>query len=197
MKIIITPKVEIVYTDILIKTGSLMSPYSDFIESLVNNKKRNVMILYEVVKELIEENVCLILSDRVSHCNELYTMLHNVYPKVEVVSGRTKKKEADLIVNKFMSKEILALITTYQFLGEGFDIPFLNRLFFCTPFKAPIRCEQAVGRAQRSCGKNKEAKLCDFVDNNRLVRIQLSNRLQVYDRLGCEVSFRKSDYAKN
>ena len=190
---IITPKVEIIYTDILIKTDSLASSYQDFIKALIDNRQRNIIIIYEVLKEAIKGNICLLLSDRVSHCAQLYKMLSKVYEAVEIVSGRTKKKEADKVIDRLKAKEIPILITTYQFLGEGFDIPLLNRLFFCTPFKAATRCEQAIGRIQRTYEDNKEAKLYDFVDNNRLVKIQLNNRLDVYDKIGCDVSFRKSD----
>lgn len=190
-KRIITPKVEVTYTNILIDSP-LGSGYPKFMKSLIENKERNTLILKKVLEEVIEDNICLILTDRVSHAKILNDMLSKIYPFTAVVSGRSKKKEADKIITKLKEKEVTVLITTYQFLGEGFDLPLLNRLFFTTPFKAPIRCEQAIGRIQRTHIDGKTAKLYDFCDANKLTRFQLAPRLEVYGRLGCDVSFSKA-----
>jgi superfamily II DNA or RNA helicase len=189
---IVTPEVVIVHTKLLIKT-KLGSSYPDFMLSLVDNNKRNNVILYEIVKEIINDNMCLVLSDRVSHCHTLYDKLIKIYPFIEVVSGKTKKSESDKIIKKLEAKEITVLISTYQFLAEGVDIPILNRLFFTTPFRADNRTEQAVGRIQRTYIGNKDAKIFDFVDENKLTQGQLNSRLEVYDRLGCNISFKRSE----
>lgn len=189
---IVTPKVQIVYTNLSIKTA-LGSSYADFLSTLVKNNQRNNTIIYEVIKEIVDDNVCLVLSDRVSHCEILYDKLVKIYPHVELVSGRTKKPEADKIIKKLKKKEITTLISTYQFLSEGVDLPILNRLFFTTPFRANIRTEQAVGRVQRTYTGNKDAKIYDFVDENRLTKGQLNARLAVYEKLGCKVSFKRTD----
>lgn len=190
--IIVTPEIEVIYTNMFIKTP-LGSQYPDFMEQLVNDTKRNVVMLYEILEEAMKGNVCLVLSERVEHCRILNDMLSKIYPYTEVVNGRTKDKEADRIIEKLQSNKISVLYTTYQFLGEGFDSEILNRLFLCTPFRDDRRCEQAVGRIQRTYKNknNKTAKLYDFADDNRVVRIQLDHRLRVYDRLGCNVSFRR------
>lgn len=189
---IVTPKVQVVYTNLSITTP-LGSSYADFLSALTKNNQRNNIIVYEVIKEIIGDNICLILSDRVSHCELLYNKLVNIYPYVELVSGRTKKKEADSIIKKLKNREITALVSTYQFLSEGVDLPMLNRLFFTTPFKARIRTTQAVGRVQRIYIENKDAKIYDFVDENRLTQIQLNARLGVYEELGCKAFFKKTD----
>jgi len=189
---IITPEIKIIYTNLLIKTElGLSGSYADFMKALVSDEYRNNKILYEIIKEIIQTNVCLVLSDRVSHCHTLYDKLVKIYPFIEIVSGKTKKSESDKIIRKLEEKKITVLISTYQFLSEGIDLPIVNRLFFTTPFKADIRTTQAVGRVQRKyAGKN--AKIFDFVDENRLTKGQLNARLEVYKKLGCNISFERS-----
>ena len=189
---IITPDVQIVYTNLPIKTP-LGSSYASFMKILVNNNQRNNIIIYEIIKEIMDDNICLVLSDRVSHCQILYDKLVKIYPYIELVSGRTKKKEADKIIKKLKKKEITVLISTYQFLSEGVDLPLLNCLFFTTPFKAKIKTIQAVGRVQRIYAGNKTAKIFDFADANRLTQGQLNARLEVYDGLGCKILFKKTE----
>jgi superfamily II DNA or RNA helicase len=191
---IITPEIKIIYTNLLIKTESVLnSSYSDFMLALISNEDRNNKILYEIIKEVINANVCLVLSDRVSHGKLLYSKLSRIYPYIEIVNGRTNKKEADKIIKKLEERKITVLISTYQFLSEGVDLPIINRMFFATPFRAPIRAEQAVGRVQRTYMENKIAKIYDFVDSNSLTLKQLDSRIKVYKKLGCNVTFKKSD----
>jgi len=195
---IVVPEVNIIYTNIFINTSG-RSLYCDFINTLTKNDFRNKMILHEVLTEVIAGNVCLVLSERVNHCKCLYDMLSQVYPHTRMVSGKTKKEKTDLVIKEFEDNNAAVLITPYQFLGEGFDLRCLNRLFFCTPFKDSRRCEQAIGRIQRTYkhNKNKTAKLYDFVDNNRVARIQLDSRIKVYKTLGCKIFHKKSSLLKN
>jgi superfamily II DNA or RNA helicase len=87
---IITPEVAIIRTNLLVKTV-LGSSYPDFMLSLVNNNKRNNIILYEVIKEIMNDNMCLVLSDRVDHCHTLYNKLLPIFPFVGLVHGKIKK----------------------------------------------------------------------------------------------------------
>jgi superfamily II DNA or RNA helicase len=94
---IVTPEVVIVRTDLSIKT-ELFSSYPDFMLSLVNNNKRNNMILYEVIKEIMNDNMCLVLSDRVEHCHTLYNKLLPIFPFIGIVHGKIKKSETDKLI---------------------------------------------------------------------------------------------------
>jgi len=187
-----TPKVVIVRTNLLIKT-KLGSSYSDFMSSLTNNDKRNNIILYEVIKEVMNNNMCLVLSDRTEHCNILYDKLLPIFPFIGLVHGKIKKSKTDKLIKKIETKEISVLISTYQFLSEGVDIPILNRLFFTTPFRSKTRTEQGIGRIQRIYTGKKTTKLYDFADTNTLTQNQLNSRLEVYNKLGCNISFEHSD----
>jgi len=89
---IVTPKIEVVDTDMFITT-SPGSSYSDFIFTMINDEHRNNIIIYEVIKQIINKSVCLLLSERVQHCQTLYNKISKIYPYVEVVNGRTKKKK--------------------------------------------------------------------------------------------------------
>ena len=189
---IVTPEVVIVRTNLLIKT-KLGSSYPDFMLSLVNSNKRNNVILYEIIKEIMNDNMCLVLSDRVEHCHTLYNKLLPIFPFIGLVHGKIKKSETDKLIKAIETKEISVLISTYQFLAEGVDIPILNRLFFTTPFRSETRAEQGIGRIQRIHTDKRTTKLYDFADSNILTQNQLNNRLEVYDRLGCNISFKQSE----
>ena len=56
------------------------------------------------------------------------------------------------------------LISTLQLIGEGFDCPDLTTLVLTTPITFEGRLLQVIGRIMRP-GKNKEARVYDYVDD--------------------------------
>jgi len=194
------------------KQGGIMSPkvYYKTIQSayvdgnnintiiknhIINNKKRNRLIVSDVLAEAHAGNFCIVVSDRRKHCEILYDLISPGWAKTGVATGKYSRKYVEEQVQRYLDGEITVLITTFALLGEGFDIDFLNRAFITTPFRSEAKAEQLVGRIQRVAENKTDAIIYDYVDHNiGVLRNQFYTgkdhkpcRYNVYKRLGLEV----------
>ena len=140
--------------------------FTRMISTLVKNKKRNRLILEILYEEVKKGNHCLVISDRVEHCNLLYNLLlekdENV--KCAVLTGSLSKKKRSKIVTEVNSGNLNAIFATSKLAEEGLDWKILNRLFLTCPSRSKRKIQQAVGRIQRPCEGKKDAVVYDFVD---------------------------------
>ena len=82
--------------------------------------------------------------------NTLETMLKEVLPglRIETLTGKTNKKQREQIRSQAQKREIDIFLAT-QLAREGLNLPYLNRLFLCTPKRAAGAVQQEVGRITR------------------------------------------------
>jgi superfamily II DNA or RNA helicase len=153
------------------------------------NSVRTEMIVSDVVREARNNNYCITIGSRKAYCNLLFMRLNHELPgKVAIATGDYSEKHNEEQVQKIDRGEINVLITTFELLGEGFDVPRLNRGFIVLPFRERARVEQAVGRIQRPCEGKKDALLYDYVDENiGILKNQFVQRAFVYRLLGMHI----------
>ena len=158
-------------------------------DHIVFNKRRNHMIIGDVLVEAAAGNYCIVLSDRKAHCEILYDLISIGWDKTGIATGNfTKKKNAEQI-KKLTAGEITVLVCTNQLLGEGFDFAPLNRAFIASPFRFEGKCEQVIGRIQRIAPGKTDAIVYDYVDadigvfQNQFYS-RKSCRYKAYERLG-------------
>jgi superfamily II DNA or RNA helicase len=162
-------------------------------EYIVENPIRNKMIVEDVLNEAKQDKFCIVISDRRKHCEYLYKNLKNAWPKTGIATGKYTKKQITEQVEKFNNNEITILVATFSLLGEGFDVPFLDRAFITMPFRAEAKAEQLIGRIQRYFPGKEDAIVYDYVDSNiGVLKNQFRNarrecRYRVYERLGVNV----------
>lgn len=160
-------------------------------QHIVKNKERNHIIVGDVMAEASTGNFCIVVSDRKVHCETLYSLILAGWEKTGIATGDYKDTHVQEQIEKLNNKEITILITTYSLLGEGFDVPFLNRMFITTPFRNKARVVQLIGRIQRSYPGKKDAIVFDYVDVNIGVfkdqffsRSGNDSRYKTYESLG-------------
>lgn len=160
-------------------------------QHIIKNKERNHIIVGDVLAEASAGNFCIVVSDRKAHCETLYSLILSGWEKTGIATGDYKDKHVQEQIEKLNNKEITILITTYSLLGEGFDVPFLNRMFITTPFRNKARVVQLIGRIQRSYPGKKDAIVFDYVDVNIGVfkdqffsRSGNDSRYKTYENLG-------------
>lgn len=162
-------------------------------ENIVDNTARNSMIVNDVLAEARNEKFCIVISDRRAHCETLHKAIKRDWKKTGIVTGKYTKKQIAKQVDMFNRKEITVLVATFSLLGEGFDVPFLDRAFVSMPFRAEAKAEQLLGRIQRSHPDKKDAVVYDYVDENiGVVKNQFFNRTKAcryrtYKRLGAKI----------
>lgn len=163
--------------------------YAELITDLIQNKRRNRLIVDTVVRET-PGNYSLVLSDRIEHLHTLAAMLKEAAPdlRVETLTGKGMTKRARAaVMEQAQNREIDVLLAT-QLAREGLDLPHLNRLFLCTPKRAAGATQQEIGRVMRPCEGKQDAIVFDFVDfNSPVLRAQYWRRQDVYRRLGMDI----------
>jgi superfamily II DNA or RNA helicase len=163
------------------------------LKNLISDSKRNNQLVSDILQEAHNGNTCIVVSGRKAHCETLNELISIGWKKTGVATGSYSKKYVDEQVNRFYSGEITVLCTTFDLLGEGFDVPFLNRAFIATPFRSEARVEQLIGRVQRTAENKSDAIVYDYVDadigvlQNQFYAGKKSCRYNVYMRLGLDV----------
>jgi superfamily II DNA or RNA helicase len=157
-------------------------------EVLPNNLERTRLILDDVLREATNGHYCIIISTRKSYCEFLYESLKKTWEKTAIATGDYTRKHNDLQVKRLEEGEITVLVTTFELLGEGFDVKKLDRGFIVLPFREKARVEQTVGRIQRACEGKKDAILYDYVDIDiGMLKNQFYTRALTYRKLGMEI----------
>lgn len=162
---------------------------------IIENDRRNNIIVQDVKDEAAGGHFCIVISDRRDHCEILYNKIKVVWPKTGIATGKYSKAYVAEQVEKYNNNEITVLIATSSLLGEGFDVPFLDRAFITMPFRSNTKTTQIIGRIQRTHKMKKDAVVYDYLDVNiGVVMSQFSSktrecRLNTYSRLGTKVVY--------
>ena len=160
-------------------------------ENIVPNTKRNGLIVGDVLKEAAAGNYCIVVTDRKAHADILYELISVGWEKTGIATGNYTKKQQTEVAEKLNKKEVTVLVCTFALLGEGFDVPFLNRAFVTMPFRAEGKVEQLVGRIQRTAPGKEDSIVYDYVDvdigvvqNQFYTKSANDCRYNAYSRLG-------------
>jgi superfamily II DNA or RNA helicase len=140
--------------------------YSKMLSELTADTDRNVLIAGDVAAAAKQaQGVCLVLSDRKAHCENLQSLLKFRYKvTAELLTGDLNAAERQAVVDRLNSGQIRVVIATGQLIGEGFDCPHLTTLFLATPISFAGRVLQYVGRVLRPAPGKSHARIYDYVD---------------------------------
>ncbi|RLI66833.1 MAG: hypothetical protein DRO67_00220 [Candidatus Asgardarchaeum californiense] len=140
--------------------------YPQMLSALTANETRNIQIGNAIVNDYLRnKEPIMVVSDRVSHCEELRYIIDNVKGiKPVVLSGRLSKEYRKQAVKDLYDRKYNILIATVPLLGEGFDAPDLNAVFLTTPMKFSGRTIQTVGRILRPSESGVPPRVYDFRD---------------------------------
>jgi superfamily II DNA or RNA helicase len=164
-----------------------VSDYSRMLSELAEDKERNLLIVGDVAAaHQADSGVCLVLSDRKAHCENLRVLLkyrHGI--KAEVLTGDLPVKQRQIVTERLQAGEVKVLIATGQLIGEGFDCPRLETLFLVTPIRFSGRLLQYLGRVLRPAPGKRSARVFDYVDIHVDTLVKAAQaRQRVYPRQG-------------
>ncbi len=159
--------------------------YANMINYLCENEYRNT-----IITNTIHENMqysSLILSDRISHLNQLCEELPPyLYGMTVVIDGKTKKSVREQAIEDMRTGKKRFLFATYALAKEGLDIPRLERLYLVTPQKDYAVITQSVGRVARRCEGKELPIVYDFVDYKiKYLAKAYKTRCTHYRKCGC------------
>lgn len=177
----VTPELKVIETDF----NSYEINYARLISKLIQNKKRNQLIVQAILREA-PGNYSLVLSERIKHLSILKNMLNQAMPdlQVEILTGKIPKKTRERIMSDVNAGKVDVLLAT-QLAREGLDIEHLNRLFLATPKRGTGALEQEIGRIMRPSENKDDAVVYDFWDvQNPILKSQFWSRRETYRKLG-------------
>ncbi len=162
-----------------------ISEYSRMLSELAADKARNIQIVEDVAAASRDTaGVCLILSDRKAHCENLRALLklrHGI--TAEVLTGDLPATKRRTLAEAMQAGQVRVVVATGQLIGEGFDCPRLETLFLVTPIRFSGRLLQYLGRVLRPAPGKERARVFDYVDVHVDTLVKAAHaRQRVYQR---------------
>ena len=161
--------------------------YAKLINYLAGHKYRNEQIVKDIEFMLLQvpAHSIILLSDRVSHLETIYNMIHVLKNEVAILHGKVKKADREQILEDMRGGKKRVLLATYQLAKEGLDVPCLDRLLLATPVKDYAIVVQSVGRIARVCDGKGTPVVYDYVDDIGFLEGMWKKRCTSYRKDGC------------
>jgi len=155
--------------------------YSRMLSELTEDPERNALIASDVAQEAGNGGgVCLVLTDRKTHCEALLSLLADRGVKAHLLTGDLSNADRQQTVAALNAGRVKVLVATGQLIGEGFDCRELSTLFLACPVKFNGRLLQYLGRVLRpSPGKDK-ARVYDYIDPVGVLKAAAKARERAY-----------------
>ncbi len=160
--------------------------YAKLINYIADCGKRNLQIATDIMELCNDKHSIILLSDRVSHLQEIYSILPKVYQEdIVILHGKVKKADRELALDQMRNKDKHILLATYKLAKEGLDVPCLDRLLLATPVKDYAIVVQSVGRIARVCDGKGTPVVYDYVDDIGFLQGMWKKRCTSYRKDGC------------
>ena len=160
----------------------------DLWPKLINNERRNQMIVDDILKAVQDGRFPIVLTERRAHLNILAEMLKDKIEHLLVLFGGVKPKRRKEILEKLSqapSDKKKAILATGAYIGEGFDNPQLDTLFITMPISFKGRVVQYAGRLHRKHKTKMDVRIYDYVDENvSVLQRMYEKRLKTYKMMG-------------
>ena len=166
-----------------------INEYSKMLSELTSDDARNRLIAGDIAKEVTHRTnggICLVLSDRKHHCENLQVLLkHRHHIEAELLTGDVPMDQRRATIDRIEAGTVAVLIATGQLIGEGFDCPAMSTLFLTTPIRFSGRVVQYLGRVLRPVEGVERARVFDYVDVHVAPLVAAAQaRQRVYQKQG-------------
>jgi superfamily II DNA or RNA helicase len=142
---------------------------------IVENQKRNELIIEEARKLNQQGLSVLILVSQVRHGEQLKALL----PEAKFVQGEDASAIRNAALRHLRDRSLLTLIAT-TLADEGLDVPTLNAVILASGGKSETKALQRLGRALRPAPHKKKAIIIDFFDNAPYLKEHSMRRLEIF-----------------
>ncbi len=159
--------------------------------ALVNDEKRNDMIMTDVLNAINENRSPVVLTERIQHLTYLADRFSSKVQNVFVLKGGMGAKKIKLIKEQLanlLDNEERLILATGRYLGEGFDDARLDTLFLTLPISWRGTLTQYAGRLHRLHYMKKEVLVYDYADFEVPVLCRMfEKRRRGYKSIGYEI----------
>ena len=149
--------------------------YTELLSKLTYSEERNNLIVNDIIDYLENHpnGVALVISDRIEHCNILFSSISKTV-KTDLLTSKEEK----------VFKNSRVVIATSQLIGEGYDCPKLSAIFLTTPISWQYRLIQYIGRILRIEKGKDSAIIYDYLDDSNICRRMFEKRKPGYKKQG-------------
>jgi len=165
---------------------------TDIYQALVEDTKRNDMILDDIIAAIVAGKSPLVLTERTAHVEFFAQKLAGFSNHVIALKGGIGRKQLKAVMDKLHSipdEDERVIIATGKYIGEGFDDSRLDTLFLTMPISWKGVLQQYAGRLHRVHDNKTEVVIYDYVD---IIEPMLANmyrkRLNGYEGMGYVIS---------
>ena len=163
-------------------------PIQAVFRALVDDEERTALVCGDVLAALAQGRRCLVLSQWKEHVHRLAQRLQDAGKQPIVLQGGLAKKAHDRLLAAVQATppdQDLVVVTTGQYLGEGFDCPQLDTLFLAFPMAFKGKLVQYTGRLLRPYPGKRRVTVYDYADSAIPVLHSMhTKRLTTYRTLG-------------
>lgn len=169
----------------------------DVYQALLDNSRRNTMIIDDVNKAVAAGRSPLVLTERTAHLDILASSLEEMTSHLIVLRGGMGKKQRVAIMDRLKAippDEQRVILATGRYIGEGFDDARLDTLFLALPISWKGTLQQYVGRLHRLHHGKHDVRVYDYVDRNvPMLSRMFQKRLKGYRAIGYSVVDERED----
>ncbi|WP_281426061.1 DEAD/DEAH box helicase [Crassaminicella profunda] len=160
-------------------------------KGIIEDKKRNDMIVEDVLEALKQKRSPIILTERTAYVEYFERRLEGAVKNIIVLRGGLGKKKLKDIKDKMdqiSEEEERIIIATGKYVGEGFDDARLDTLFLTMPISWKGTLQQYAGRLHRQYDSKEVVKIFDYVDKNIPMFMRMyERRLKGYKSMGYDI----------
>lgn len=160
----------------------------EIFRGLVDDRDRSRAVIEDIMRALSYRRRCLVLSQWKEHVETMVELLREqgVEPiALEGGMGKRKREERLQRIADVPTDENLVIVSTGQYIGEGFDCPQLDTLFLAFPAAFKGKLVQYTGRILRAHPGKQKAIVYDYVDSGvPVLKAMFAKRLRAYRSLG-------------
>jgi len=165
---------------------------TDIYQALLEDNKRNDMILDDVIAAIVAGKSPLVLTERTAHVEFFAQKLAGFSKHVISLKGGMGRKQLKEVMDKLHSipdEDERVIIATGKYIGEGFDDSRLDTLFLTMPISWKGVLQQYAGRLHRAHANKTEVVIYDYVDMNEpMLANMYRKRLKGYESMGYVIS---------
>ncbi|HOY83787.1 MAG TPA: DEAD/DEAH box helicase family protein [Candidatus Syntrophosphaera sp.] len=168
---------------------------TDIYQALVEDTKRNDMILDDIIAAIVAGKSPLVLTERTAHVEFFAQKLAGFSKHVIALKGGMGRKQLKATMDKLHSipdEDERVIIATGKYIGEGFDDSRLDTMFLTMPVSWKGVLQQYAGRLHRAHDNKTEVVIYDYVDMNEpMLANMYRKRMKGYEGMGYAISGRQ------
>lgn len=165
--------------------------YHELCQAIMQDAKRNQMVVADILKSLQEGRKPVVLTERKEHLEVLHASLQPHVENCIVLKGGMGRRGLSDAMERLTSipeEEQRVLLATGRFLGEGFDDARLDTLFLTMPVSWRGTIAQYVGRLHRHHERKQEVRVYDYADLNvPMLSRMFDKRCKGYEESGYQI----------